>query len=250
MAFISPIFANISSGIDKYKWKTAFAYPQNNNDSQPLNFPEALPWIKEKSIYMALNELKSLEFNPKDISYLKNMGVNLPFKSGKEAVDYIAKQNIRILYEPTSESGVHAQYDFYKNLIIINQKYKNTDDFPVILAIAEAILHETGHAKDNDAYSSIQEELDFLGMNAIAHRAFLKKYGDLFSDAKEPIIKDGVRLYAKLFFDPDPNKMALVNRISEKYGDLPSGDNVHPPGELARKIKKQTNISTSNCNAL
>ena len=250
MAFISPIFSNISAGIDKYNWKTMLTKPKNNKVVQPLSFPETPPWINEKSISMALNELKSLEFAPEDITYLKNMGVNLPFKSGKEAVDYITKQNIRILYEPTSESGVHAQYDFYKNLIIINQKYKNTDDFPVILAIAEAILHETGHAKDNDAYSSIQEELDFLGMNAIAHRAFLKKYGDLFSDAKEPIIKDGVRLYAKLFFDPDPNKMALVNRISEKYGDLPSGDNVHPPGELARKIKKQTNISTSNCNAL
>lgn len=239
MTPISPIFANISSGIEKYRWKTMFTHSGDNNASQPVNFPDTPLWIKEKSISMALNELKSLEFAPEDINYLKNMGVNVPFKSGKEAVDYITKQNIRILYEPTSESGVHAQYDFYKNIVIINKKYKDTDDFPVILAIAEAILHETGHAKDNDGYSSIQEELDFLGMNAIAHRAFLKKYGDLFSDAKEPIIKDGVRLYAKLFFEPDPDKTALVNRITEKYGDLPSGDNLHPPGELARKIKRK-----------
>lgn len=240
MTRISPIFSNISSGIEKYKWKTMFTPSRSDNDTVMNYVSDSLPWIKDKSISMALNELKSLEFASEDISYLKNMGVNLPFKSGKEAVDYIKKQNIRILYEPTSENGVHAQYDFYKNVVIINNKYQKTDDFPVILAIAEAILHETGHAKDNDGYSSIQEELDFLGMNAIAHRAFLKKYGDLFSDAKEPIIKDGVRLYAKLFFEPDPDKKALVNRIAEKYGDLPSGDNLHPPGELARKIKRKS----------
>lgn len=240
MTPISPIFSNISSGIDKYKWKNMFTSPQNREAVQPFYFSDSLPWIKDKSISMALNELKTLEFAPEDISYLKNMGVNVPFKSGKEAVDYIKNQNIRIVYDPTSENGVHAQYDFYKNVVIINNKYKKTDDFPVILAIAEAILHETGHSKDNDGYSSIQEELDFLGMNAIAHRAFLKKYGDLFSDSKEPIIKDGVKLYAKLFFEPDPDKTALVNRIAEKYGDLPSGDNLHPPGELARKIKRKS----------
>ena len=60
-----------------------------------------------------------------------------------------------------------------------------------------------------------------------------------FSDSNEPIINDGVSLYAKLFFDTDPSKNALINRIKEKYGDLPTGDRLHPPGKIARTAKKQ-----------
>lgn len=236
MTSISPIFANISSGLGKYRWTQSNSY--SSSCQQKIDFLHDMPWVKDKSIATALNELKMLEFADEDIKYLRNMGVETPFKSGKDAVDLIEKQNIRIIYDETNESGVHAQYDFYKNLIVINNKYRKTDDFAVMLAIAEAILHETGHAKDKDGYSSVQEELDFLGMNAIAHRAFVKKYGDIFSDSKAPIIKDGVKVYAKLFFDPDPDKKALVKRITDKYGNLPAGDSMHPPGLIARIVKK------------
>ena len=155
--------------------------------------------VQNESIKIALKELAELQFSPHDIMYLKSIGIKTPFKSGKEAVDFIKEENIKITYDKTSEEGVHAQYDFNKNLIVINELYKDTNKLEVILAIAEAILHEAGHAKDKDEYSSIQEELDFLGMNAIAHRAFTRKYGDIFMEAKEPIIKDGVSIYAKLF---------------------------------------------------
>ena len=85
-------------------------------------------------------------------------------------------------------------------------------------------------------------------MNAVAHRAFLKKYGNIFSDAREPIIRDGVSLYEELFFDPDPDKRRLIERIKEKYGDLPSGDRMHPPGAIARAIKRwfpKLNVNTT-----
>ena len=238
MSPISPVFTNISSGIEKYKWKTLMTDPVEQRRAQSIDVLQDMPWINDKAIATALTELKQLDFAPEDLRYLKSMGVEIPFNSGKEAVDFIEKENIRILFDKPAEQGVHAQYDFYKNIITINNAYKNTDDFAVMLAIGEAVLHEAGHAKDKDGYSSIQEELSFLGMNAVAHRAFLKKYGDIFSDSSAPIIQDGVSLYAKLFFDPDPEKKALIQRIRDKYGDLPTGDRLHPPGIIARNAKK------------
>jgi len=243
---ITPIlFNNTPQNINR--WKNFL--PSSNNNESKIDVIHEIPWIKDKSIANALTELKKLTFAPEDLMYLKSMGVNIPFKSGKEAVDFIEKQNIRILFEPTSENGVHAQYDYYKNLIVINKNYKNTDDFALTLAISEAILHETGHAKDKDGHSSIQEELNFLGMNAIAHRAYMKKYGNLFTDSTAPIINDGVSVYAKLFFDPDIEKKALIQRIADKYGYLPSGDSKHPPGTIARNIKKYTSYK-NDCNIM
>ena len=241
MTPISPIFTNIASGIEKYKWKNLKTDPVDQRRAQEIDFLHEIPWIKDKSIAAALTELQELTFSAEDLNYLKSMGIEVPFKSGKEALDFIEKSNIRIIFDTPAEPGIHAQYDYYKNIITINKRYENMDDFPLTLAIAEAILHETGHAKDKDGYSSIQEELNFLGMNAIAHRAFLKKYGDIFSDAAEPIIKDGVSVYAKLFFDPDPEKKALIQRMKDKYGDLPTGDRIHPPKAIARKVKNSFN---------
>lgn len=237
---ITPIIN--SNSMNTNRWKN-FISPSNVG-VEKIDFLHEFPWVKDKSIASALVELKKLKFAPEDVMYLKSFGINIPFKSGAEAVDFIEKQNIRILFEPTSENGVHAQYDFYKNLIVINKNYKDNDDFALTLAISEAILHETGHAKDKDGYSSIQEELNFLGMNAIAHRAYMKKYGNLFSDSDAPIISDGVSVYAKLFFEPDPEKKALVKRIFEKYGNLPSGDSKHPPGTIARNIKNYVPVQS------
>lgn len=239
MTPISPVFSYIASGVSKYRWNNHTTDPVEQRRAQSIDFMKEMPWVNDPAIATALTELNGLMFAPEDLYYLKKMGIEAPFHSGKEAVDFIERENIRIIFDTPAEEGVHAQYDFYKNIITINKRYKNTTDFAVMLAIAEAILHETGHAKDKDGNSSIQEELNFLGMNAIAHRAFLKKYGDIFSDSNEPIINDGVSLYAKLFFDTDPSKKALINRIKEKYGDLPTGDRLHPPGKIARTSKKQ-----------
>lgn len=239
IAPISPVFYNISKPVTKHKWGSKIGSASYFSKTLPTDLLKTMPWLKEKSIAEALAELNDLNFDKRDIIYLEKMGIQLPFKSGKDAVKLIQENNIRILFENTTENGIHAQYDFSKNLIIINNQYKNSKDFAVILAIAEAILHEAGHAKDNDGDSSVQEELNFLGMNAVAHRAFVTKYGDVFASSPDLIVRDGVRVYAKLFFENDPEKKNLIDRISLKYGDLPSGDRVHPPAKLALAIKNK-----------
>lgn len=232
MTPVAPIFSNISAPISDMKWK--------RNSSASLSAPvyaQEFHWLKDPTISTALNELEGLKFDEKDVKYLNNMGLMLPFRSGHEILEYIKKSNVRISFEKTSSKNIHAQYDYSKNLIMINDMYKNNQDFPVILAVAEAIMHECGHAKDNDGDSSVQEELSNLGMNAAAHRGFVKKYGNIFKESDALIIKDGVSIYSKLFFDPDPQKKDLVKRIRSKYGYLPAGDMLHPPSQLAFRIK-------------
>ena len=230
MPQINTVFTNFLNVPPVQNWQTK---PQQT----PKIEAKKLPWLKDRTIAAALSELDNISFDKKDLAYLKAMGVNPPYKSGSGAVDFIKNSNVRIAFAKTSSKHIHAQYDYEKNTIYINDLYKNSQDFPVILAIAEAILHEAGHAKDNDGDSSIQEELDFLGMNAIAHRAFLKKYGDIFNESDELIVKDGVNVYAELFFEPDPDKKKLVERMKKKYGYLQQGDALHPASKLARKIK-------------
>ena len=234
MTPVAPVFANIynSFPLKDMKWK-------RTNSQKAVIPPDAsqLQWLDDPTLSAAINELAQLEFSQTDIKYLNNIAVILPFKSGKEAFEFIKNSNIRISFEKTSSKHIHAQYDYGKNLIMINDMYKNNQDFPVILAIAEAILHECGHAKDNDGDSSIQEEICNLGMNATAHRAFVKKYGDIFKESDALIIKDVVSVYSTLYFDPDPDKKELVRRIRSKYGYLPVGDMLHPPSPLAFRIK-------------
>lgn len=201
------------------------------------------PWVTNPIITSALDELKHVKFDLTDKTYLENMGLELPFKTGKEAVDFIKKSNLRIAFSDTGSENIHAQYDFTENKILLNKKYKNTSDTADVLALAEAILHETCHAKDNDAASSIQEELNNLGMGALAHRYFEKKYPTIFDHANTLIVNDGVNIYAKIFFDKDPKKKALKQRVQQKYGLLPVGDKLHIPSELAINIK--SNKSTS-----
>ncbi len=246
MTPISSVFTNITATLPSYKWTSSQkTIPQNTSQTLPqtpvgIDFAKDFPWLGDKTIKAALSELNSLQFSQEDTAYLASFGVKVPYKNGKEAVDFLKKNKVRIRFEKPSDKNIHAQYDFGANLIVINKDYKNCQDFPVIIAIAEAILHETAHAADNDGESSIQEELDCLGMNAVSHRAFLSKYGNLFEHSDAPIINDGVSIYAKLFFDTDPSKQALVKRVREKYGYLPSGDRVHPAGALACRIKGVT----------
>lgn len=233
MAPVAPVFSNINPIL----W---FKPDAKKNSAAKTTIPvyaNEFHWLKDPTISAALNELEEIHFEQNDIKYLNNMGIILPFRSGHEAMQYIKNSNIRISFEKTSSKNVHAQYDYSKNLIMINDMYKKSQDFPVILAIAEAILHECGHAKDNDGDSSVQEELCNLGMNAAAHRAFAKKYGDIFKESDALIIKDGVSLYSTLFFDPDPEKKELINRIRTKYGYLAAGDMLHPPSQLAFRVK-------------
>jgi len=193
-------------------------------------------WLKNYGLKSALKELYTIKFDEKDIKYLKSIGLEVPFKSGKDVVKYISSENIRIDFDKIPEPDIHAHYNYEKNLICINDKYKDSQSKPVILAMASAILHETAHAKDKDGHASIQEELECLGMNAVAHRAFVKKYSDIFKNVDIPIIRDGVSLYADLFFNY-PNLDDLILIVKSKYGNLPAGCEKHPPSNIAYKIK-------------
>ena len=202
---------------------------------------EKFPWLKNQTIGFALNALQSVVFMQEDVSYMNTMGIELPFLSGKEAIDFLREKNVRIGFVKMNDDATHAQYDYEKNFIGINEKYKNSNDFPVILAISEAIFHEAGHAKDEDTMNSVQEELQCLALNVLANKYHKILYPEIFRNKNENIIKDGVELYSSLYFDKDIEKKALVNRVKEKYGFLPAGDETHPASLLALKIK-QTNF--------
>lgn len=215
----------------------AFNFGPAINDSLTEDIIESeFPWVKDKNILMALNELKQIRFAQNEVELLRNCGVNLPFKSGAEAVKFLRDSNTRILFD-SMPNEIHAQYDFSKNFVKINSLYKNTQNTPEILAMAEAILHEAGHAKDKDNQSSIQEEINCLGANALAHRDLQRRYPHMFAHSNSLIVQDGVSVYERLFFDTDTNKQALIQRLQHKYGYLPAGDSKHPASELAIKAK-------------
>jgi len=194
-------------------------------------------WLKDATILKATSYLKDVEFDKNDVKQLQAQGSMPPFLSGREAIEFIENSNIRIKFDALASPHIHAQYDFENNFIKINEIYKNTQDPAEILAISEAIFHEAGHAKDGDGESSIQEEIDCLSLNALSHRYFVKKFPNVFSNADSLIVKDGVCVYADLFFDKDPMKTALAKRVRQKYGFLPAGDFKHPPSNLALKSK-------------
>lgn len=210
--------------------------PENDNDTLSITKSE-FPWVTNPIITSALDELKKVKFALTDLIYLQNLGLEIPFTSGEDAINFIKSSNLRISFDDTGAEGIHAQYNYNENKIMLNKKYKNTSDTADVLALAEAILHESAHAKDNDSASSIQEELNNLGMGALAHRFFEKKYPEVFNHAKTLIVNDGVNIYAKIFFDKDKNKKALKERVRQKYGLLPAGDNLHTPSKLALNIK-------------
>ncbi|HEY9745093.1 MAG TPA: hypothetical protein V6C99_02620 [Oculatellaceae cyanobacterium] len=181
-------------------------------------------------IQQALTVLGQIRHLPADEAYLYNyVGINPVFRNGAEALQLIQGRNIRVEFGDMGNSPAHAQWIADQNLIMINQRYRGDHSPDTIRAIAEAIYHEAGHAKDGDGESSIQEELDQLALNSLAHRyheAQDPQYAENTSNS--PLMSNGVALYPKLFFDPDFYKQALVNRVVTKYGDLPLTSPNHP----------------------
>lgn len=72
--------------------------------------------------------------------------------------------------------------------------------------------------------NSIQEELDNLSLNVLAHRAFEKKYPDVFDGKDSFFFTEGVSLYPKLFFEYGADKTGLKARVADKYGHMQAGD--------------------------
>lgn len=195
---------------------------------------------QEGIINNALKELETVNFDKGDILYMQSMGIEPPFQNGKEIVDCLKEQGIPVRYGKFSDKNVHACLARGENgetTTLINSRYKNSTSKPEILATAEAIAHEAGHAKDKDTVNSIQEELDDLSLNVLAHRAFEKKYPNVFNNCNSFLFKEGVSLYPKLFFEFGTHKTGLKERVADKYGHLQTGDSKHPASRLAEDIK-------------
>lgn len=229
--------------------KKYISFSSNPHDSQNLTLsglhyksttakksPE-LPWVKDKNILKSIEYLSHLQFNENDVKYIQSLNIVLPVLSGEEAINFAKSSRINIKFSQLPSRNVHAQYDFDNNCIKINEIYKKTQNPAEILAISEAILHEIGHAKDKDGKNSIQEEIECLALNTLAHRVFSRNFSNIFVDEESPIIKNGVCVYFEMFFDKDPFKLALIARLKEKYGYLPAGDFNHSPNEIALQVK-------------
>ena len=195
--------------------------------------------LQVSTIKRALDELEDVEYLPNDLLYMHSIGANPPFKNGKEAIEWIKQSKAQILYADFSNPNVHACLDYSEKngtKILINSNYKDDCSHPDVLAISEAIFHECGHGKDFDNENSIQEELNCLSLNVLAHRFYEKKYNGIFKNSNSFLYSQGVSLYPKLFFDF--YKTALKKRVADKYGYLQSGDSKHSATKLAENIKR------------
>ena len=204
--------------------------------AKPVRYGE----IQEGIIKEALSELKQVVYDKNDILYMQSLGINPPFRTGREAVECLETEAIPVQYGKISDKNVHAclaKGEGGKTTVLINERYKNSKSRPEILATAEAIAHEAGHAKDNDTVNSIQEELDNLSLNVLTHRAFERKYKGIFDGCDSFFFKEGVSLYPKLFFEFGADKTALKERVADKYGHMQTGDEKHPASKLAEDIK-------------
>lgn len=197
----------------------------------------------------ALARLQNIRNLPADEAYMRHMGLNPSFQNGAQALALIQAKGIRVEFGDMGDSPAHAQWMPEQNLIMINQRYRGDASSPTLYAIAEAIYHEAGHAAGNgDGESSVQEELNCLALNTLGHRYHEwidPSYAQATNNSR--LLSDGVALYAKLFFDVDPYKQALINRVVQKYGDLPMwspGHAIPPvaPGQplpLAYRVAQQ-----------
>ena len=182
-----------------------------------------------------MEELKKIKFDNNDVKYVKKLGAKPPFKNGHQAYDFIKNNGIQVKFMQLPSDDIHAQWDVNNKTIKINERYRDTKSKAVILAIAESTLHEAGHAKDLDGDSSIQEEINCLSLNSMAHRTLNAKDPGIFETNDANILKNGVNLYSSMYFDKDLS--GLIEKVRKSYGNLPAGDSKHPPSNFARAIK-------------
>jgi len=189
-------------------------------------------------IARALFELKKIEFDNNDLIYMRCLGAKDVFENGKEAADFIKSQGIKVEFEKFEDPQIHARWDYDKNTIFINSSYSKLNDLAGVLAISEAILHEAGHAKDLDPGSSLQEELECLALNVLAHRYHKKIYPGIFENQSANLFDEGVKLYENLFFQFDLNKTQLKERMNKMYGFLSAECPKHPSSKFVQEITK------------
>lgn len=202
-----------------------------NNLKKLSSLPNAASMSSE--IKQALLELADVEYMKGLEEYARSMGINLLYRSGQEMFDDLIQKKIIVTYGDMMGLASHAQWRANENTILINQKYRQSHPSKhLVYAISEAMMHEAGHTgRLGDGYSSLQEELDTLLLNAWGH--YYHQQQDMTyanSATKSELLQDGVAVYADLFFnDPDPYKTKLVQRLALKYAPiLPVSTRDHP----------------------
>ena len=225
--------------------------------SPPLT-PQITPTADPKSdpaiINQALNLLGGIQHIPQEEAYIRQLGLSPCFHNGQEALRMIRNNNIQVVFGDMGDSPAHAQWVADQRTIMINQKYRGDNSPTTLYAISEAMYHEAGHAANvvtdpvtgqhhnlsilgngptsiGDDESSLQEELDCMALNSLAHgyhEAIDPAYAKAASSSR--LLHDGVQLYYRyLLHDTDPYKNAIINRMVEKYGELPLSSPGHEP---------------------
>ncbi len=225
----------------------------------PIGHPSAIINTVPE-IAQALQLLSGIQHLPGDEQYLRNMGIDVIFRGGADAARLIQEKNVNVVFGDMGDSPAHAQWLSEDNTIMVNQKYQGDMRPENLYAISEAIYHEAGHAaRSGDNQASIQEELNCLALNVLGYRYHTAVDPQFAQSASQSrLIQDGVALYARLFFDADPTKQALVNRVIEKYGMLPTQTPDHqiplvPMGQvnmLDRICRQLHNTNTSTWSAM
>lgn len=223
-----------------------------------MGFPSANPIVNPKSdqaiLGQALNLLGSIRHIPQEEAYLRHLGLSPCFRNGQEALQMIKNNQINVVFGDMGDSLAHAQWMADQRTIMVNQKYRGDNSPATLYAISEALYHEAGHAANvvtdpvtgqphnlsvggngptsiGDDESSIQEELDCMALNSLAHgyhEAIDPAYAKAASTSR--LLHDGVQLYYRyLLQDPDPFKNAIINRMVNKYGDQPLSSPGHEP---------------------
>lgn len=200
----------------------------------------------------ALRRLGAIANPPQDDAYIRQiLGVTPPFHSGREALQLVQSRGVQVEFGDMGDSPAHAEWQSDRNRIVLNARYRNDTSPATLYALSEAIYHEAGHAWGNgDGHSSIQEELNCLALNTLGYRCHTALDPTYAAAASiSPLIANGVALYSRLFFDPDPYKRALIRRVVEKYGDLPltsPGHGLPPnPNALALRVQSAKQLQTS-----
>jgi len=217
----------------------------------PITAPALVP--DAEILQKAKDLLGQIQHIPREEAYLRQLGLNPCFRNGQEALQMINNNHIQVVFGDMGDSLAHAQWVADQRLIMINQRYRGDNSPATLYAISEALYHEAGHAANvttdpltgrhynlsvghsgpsslGDDQSSIQEELDCMALNILAHgyhEATDSNYARAASTSR--LINDGVKRYYNLAYDVDPYKTAFIDRMVNKYGELSLSSPGHEP---------------------
>ena len=174
---------------------------------------------KEKEEYASKNLLKALEMTVNYMSpeYMKDL------------------ENVKVMFGETASMGGTtniAQYENYKKAITVSNSYIYAS--PQV--IAAYLTHESVHAKDADAYTSVCEEQD-------AYEIATKFWINNSNGIKDPEMDYAANLYKQ-------SPAVLRNRVEEIYTlrdpSIAKTSPNHPPDKLFHRNKQNSSAASQS----